>query len=421
MEINRLQPAFLYLFLLNTVLLTSSFQIAVRSKIEKSSFNDSVLIAKNFPFLFIIEKDRRIKSLIERDKAFQQIKSVQHKTIDKAGGSCRSVSCLADSLNWSSGEIAAAGTEFIKLYERKRKFRKIIPLLKKQGCYALYESLPDTSFLRNAWDNAAKGINNILNVYIKGENPRYANIDSISFKKEDVEFETLIWNSVEILIQKNHNNIFFEFPLQSALSALRINGRNEAGRFEPLSEGQNSEPFIKAKTIDFSSYTYSVILIPGLGPEHTGVALDPGGAKRCEEGVARFRNGLAPFIIVSGGNVHPYKTPYNEAAEMKKYMVEKLGVPANVIFIEPHARHTTTNLRNTSRMIYHFDLPADKPILIVTDSSQSSYIVQKMDKTAMRDLGYIPYGNLRKISETETEFYPVWVCLQVDPFDPIDP
>jgi uncharacterized SAM-binding protein YcdF (DUF218 family) len=33
-------------------------------------------------------------------------------------------------------------------------------------------------------------------------------------------------------------------------------------------------------------------------------------------------------------------------------MVEKLHVPANAILVEPHARHTTTNMRNTARLIF---------------------------------------------------------------------
>ena len=106
---------------------------------------------------------------------------------------------------------------------------------------------------------------------------------------------------------------------------------------------------------------------------------------------------------------------------MKKYLIEELNVPEDVVFIEPDARHTTTNLRNASRIIYHFGIPANKPVLIVTDKSQSSYINSGMAKTSMRDLGYLPYKNLKKISETETEFYPNWESMQVDPFDPLDP
>ena len=72
-------------------------------------------------------------------------------------------------------------------------------------------------------------------------------------------------------------------------------------------------------------------------------------------------------------------------------------------------------------MIYRFGLPADKPVLFVTDESQSRYIVRRMDKTAIRDLGYLPYRQLKELSSQETEFYPVPLSLHADPFDPLDP
>ncbi|HUM65452.1 MAG TPA: ElyC/SanA/YdcF family protein, partial [Chitinophagaceae bacterium] len=113
--------------------------------------------------------------------------------------------------------------------------------------------------------------------------------------------------------------------------------------------------------------------------------------------------------------------PYNEAVEMKKYIVEELGVPGELVFIEPDARHTTTNIRNTSRMIYRFGLPMNKPVLIVTDSSQAAYIAGRMRSTALRDLGYLPYQDLILLTENEVEFYPAKLSLHPDPLDPLDP
>ena len=51
-------------------------------------------------------------------------------------------------------------------------------------------------------------------------------------------------------------------------------------------------------------------------------------------------------------------------------------------------------------------------MLIVTDASQSRYIVGGMAAVALRNLGYQPCVRLKKISEQETEFYPVKTCLQ---------
>ena len=60
--------------------------------------------------------------------------------------------------------------------------------------------------------------------------------------------------------------------------------------------------------------------------------------------------------------------------EMKKYLMNHLKVPENAIIMEPHARHTTTNLRNGARLIYRYGIPFDKAALTSTSRGQSSSI-----------------------------------------------
>ncbi|MBP1610641.1 MAG: hypothetical protein H6Q04_2876, partial [Acidobacteria bacterium] len=142
--------------------------------------------------------------------------------------------------------------------------------------------------------------------------------------------------------------------------------------------------------------------------------------KRCRLAAERYKKGLAPIIVVSGGHVHPNKTPYSEAVEMKKYMVQELHIPERAILIEPHARHTTTNLRNTARMVYRLKIPNTMKILAVTDSIQNSY-VGMMEKRFMEELGYVPYRDMKKLNAEESEFYPIRDALQANPLDPLDP
>ena len=119
--------------------------------------------------------------------------------------------------------------------------------------------------------------------------------------------------------------------------------------------------------------------------------------------------------------MHPNKTPYCEAIEMKKYLVEVLKIPASAIIIEPHARHTTTNLRNTNRLIFRFKIPFDKPVLIVTDAAQNGYINGSMKDKVIKELGYTPFSTIKKLSATETEYLPSDNSRQVNTFDPLDP
>ncbi len=205
------------------------------------------------------------------------------------------------------------------------------------------------------------------------------------------------------------------------MDALQLNGRDEAIRYEPLTAKENAAAYKRAAGINWQSYPYSMILVPGLGPEQPGLRLDPNGAKRCDSAALRYRAGLAPFLVVSGGHVHPNKTPYCEAIEMKKYMVEVLKIPAAAIIIEPYARHTTTNLRNANRLVYLFKMPSDKPVMIVSDASQTKYINGNMKGKVQKELGYLPFQSIRQLSSTETEYIPSVNSLQINPIDPLDP
>jgi len=405
------------------VLLLSNYQsnAQITHSLEKGLNVDSVLTAKNFPLFSLLQQNKDVKQMIRNDRVFQNMITKQNDRVLKALDTCQNVSCYAELLEWTNDETKAAGSELITLYSKSKAFKTIIEKLKKEGSYNLYDALPDTSFLRSAWNNAAEGLNQILNVYVKGEKPTYAKIDAISFRKGDSLFKSEVYDSVHSDLRHKSGDLYFNLSLQMAMDALEMNGRDECARYEPLRNGLNRLPYSTIKNKDWKSYKYSMILVPGLGPETPGVSLDPGGAKRCEEAVERFRKGLSPFIVVSGGHVHPNKTPFCEAVEMKKYLVDKLGIPDSVVFIEPHARHTTTNIRNVSRMIFRFGIPSNRPVLIVTDSSQDNYIVQGMTKTSLRDLGYLPYNKIKQLNDQEVEFYPTKNCLQVNPLDPLDP
>ncbi len=383
-------------------------------------FNEAAFTSKTFPLLSAIGNNRRAVSILKKDKILSGLVNARFKRMQDYS-SCTKVQCYAELLKWWTQEIIVSGDELIKLYQHKKPVRKLVSQLRRQNAYPLYEKESDTALLRKAWTDAALGMNQIFEVYIKGEKPRYPKIDSISFSPGDSSFKLQLSRLMYDVNKLRNRQLFYEAELIAAMRVLKINGRCEAVNYTPLEAGLNEQPFKKIRSIDFSQYQYSLILIPGLGPEIPGQALAPAAIRRCEAGVARYKKGLAPFIVVSGGNVHPFRTPYNEAVEMKKYIVEELGVPGELVFIEPDARHTTTNIRNTGRMIYRFGLPMNKPVLIVTDSSQAAYIAGRMRSIALRDLGYLPYQDLRLIIENEVEFYPAKLSLHPDPLDPLDP
>lgn len=379
------------------------------------------LSAKLFPLLEQLGTDKQLNASLMTSPVMRGVTTRRSMRLKAALKDCKTPACMAEALLYRSGEIDSIGNVFTELYLKNEGWKKLGKALKEQGVYQGGAEENDSALLKTAWTNNATGLNQIIQVYLRGKAPRYAKIDSNSINANDVVIGARFSDSLAKWVREEKQLPFQGLMRQAALFALEVNGRDEAARFVPLQSGLNASPYQKVKSTDFSRFPYSVILVPGFGPEEDGVALDEKAKARCVAAVDRYQKGLAPFIVVSGGNVHPFKTKFNEAVEMKDYLVQSLGVDESVVFIEPDARHTTTNLRNTSRMVYRFGLPAAKPILIVTDKSQTDYMIKRMSATALRDLSYLPYKNLKRLSEQESEFFPVWESLQVDPLDPLDP
>jgi hypothetical protein len=140
------------------------------------------------------------------------------------------------------------------------------------------------------------------------------------------------------------------------------------------------------------------------------------------DSVSHYHDKKVPFIIVSGGYVHPKHTRFAEAIEMKRSLMRDFGVPADAIIIDPHARHTTTNVRNAARLIFRYGIPADRPALITTQQYHLDSIAAiGFDERNDRELGYRPYLSKRRLSRFELEWTPNVLSLHADPLDPLDP
>ena len=215
--------------------------------------------------------------------------------------------------------------------------------------------------------------------------------------------------------------LFFEPLLWATLDGLRAAKQDQAGRDEPLADGENKAALARLKTIDWSQWRFTVILGPGWGPDDPQTALSQNGQDHCDIEAERWKAGLAPFILLSGGHVHPSAdTPYSEALEMKKYLMAAHQVPENAIIVDPHARHTTTNLRNTSRQLLRYGFPPEKPALISTDTLQAFYIIH-LDVRCNDELGYLPYRGMTGLAPNDDCFFPAIDALQGDARDERDP
>lgn len=129
--------------------------------------------------------------------------------------------------------------------------------------------------------------------------------------------------------------------------------RQVAGTDPSIKENAKADAAVKDFK-DWDSYKYKAIIVPGYTPlgQDKPLKLDPVAKERLAAAAEAYKNHAAPFVIVSGGNCHPTRTPYNEAYEMKQEL-KKMGVPEDHIIVDMRAQHSTTNLRNSAR--YMFD------------------------------------------------------------------
>jgi len=394
--------------------------IRFRIPLEELSPEETVKV-KNYYLLSLMQQGE-LKKALQADPVLQALTTKHQEQLQTALKDCKNAGCLLQVLNYPEQDIETASSALRRLFQTSPTLAALVKeKLKPSGAYYQFNHLPPEEEFIAAWKKDIEGVNYAIAVYGGGKAPHYPKIDSIAFDVHSRSYLNLLYDVVAaVAADRSKLDLFFGSSLEAALRLLEINERFDAANNEPMTLTENKAAFDRIKTTQWDRYAYSLILVPGAGPEDPNVALSAPGMLRCRVAANRYKAGLAPFIMVSGGAVHPYKTKYIEAVEMKKYLVEVMEVPEEAILIEPHARHTTTNMRNCARIIYRYGIPSDKPAITSTDKYQS-YFITNMDGRCQKELGYVPYRLGKRLSDTEQEFWPLPQALQIDATEPLDP
>jgi hypothetical protein len=380
--------------------------------------------SKNYYLLTLLNEIPAVKKLLQNDQQLMKLTADHRSQVQAAIKGCgKDLPCYINAVSFSTATIDQVGSRLGQLYQPGNALGLMVKQhLLPSGCYNLYEGTGDKQILINAWKQDAKAVNHTISVYAKGSKANSPQIDSIAFDVSKPGYiELIALNAGLALAEAPDGSLFYQVPLLFALHSLEINERNQAGDYEPMEQTVNKAALQYAAKLNWAKYKYTLILVPGEGPEEKDVALSAGGMLRCRLAAIQYQKGLAPFIMVSGGCVHPYKTKFNEALEMKKFLMANLHIPESAIVMEPHARHTTTNMRNCARLIFRYGFPMDKPCLVSTVKSQSFYITNMLQSRCTADFGYVPYKTGNRLSDTEAEFYPLSSALQLDFDEPMDP
>ena len=373
---------------------------------------------KNFYLLSLLQRDREVRKLISRNRALKKLSRDKLQALSTSF-KCNDVACFDRLLRFSGPTIKMVATE-LEALARRPEFKMLASDMRRSGAFIRYSRQSDPEMLSAAWKDAANGTNRLLSIYCLGNNPLYKDIDKVSFDVSKEEYPKLLKAKVtEIKLAKDP--LFFEPTLTFALKLLEANRRDEASRYEPLEEGENKTPLDDMKNIRWSDYPYSFILVLGSGPGDSA-KLSKIGAKRADQAAQLFLAHKAPVILFSGGHVHPMQTPFCEAIEMKKYVMEKYQIPEKSILVDPYARHTTTNFRNAARLVFRYGIPADLNALVTSSTDHIAVITKDGFRVrCATELGYFPVESITQISPIAAQFKPSIASLFFDANDPLDP
>ncbi len=380
---------------------------------------------KNFYLLSMLERTAAAHQAVRTDATLAKLADAKRASLGRAVEICNmDLQCYAAAMRWTDSESSTAAQALRDLFHSSQSLDRLVEgPLRASGMFQRSHDRSKEELLSQAWLDAARGINHIIDVYGTGKSGRYPAVDAVTYDVSSDAYRNMVRLLASVVNdQRAELDLFFQPSLRFAMLLLEINARDEAGRLEPLHTGENAAAIRRIPSIDWSRYPYTVIVVLGSGADRPGVNLSPAGKLRTIVAAKRFRDGKAPLLLVSGGYVHPIQTPFAEAVEMKKYLIRELGVPANTILIDPHARHTTTNLRNAARQIYRYGIPFDRMALMTTDPGHSSSIESPaFAERCLRELGYLPYELGKRISIFDLEFKPCLDSLQGDAMDPLDP
>jgi hypothetical protein len=374
----------------------------------------------------VIEQMPKVRQLLLDDASLQHIAASRRAALlAVAKAKADHANEVLEPARWSDSDIQETEKAFRILFARHPDARSAVSdRLRQSGMFVREQSLSDDDLIAYAWKQAALGINHILDVYGSGKKPQYPQIDSISFDPTSTGWAGRISEMADkaLAAKPSDQDLLWGISARFALDLLTANDRDEAGRFEPMCSGENKAALARIPQMDWEKYPYTCIVVPGIGPDTPEVPLSSGGRANCQLAAIEFKARKAPFILLSGGYVHPNKTKYCEAVEMRRELIDKLGIPADAIIIDPHARHTTTNIRNAGRLVYRYGFPFDSPALVTSNASQIATVVsQGFARRCNRELGYEPCRIGDRVSPNELVIWFKKDALEADSLSPLDP
>lgn len=402
---------------------------AAQSQSYKAVRSDEPLRDRIAYLLTLIDSDDAVRTALRRDPVIASVErrlAASEEELLAACAASEPPACPIERLLLTDAEIEKVAAALERLARSDRAVAALIARhLRPSGRYQLHAGKDDPALLAAAWRDSATALNRIYRLYALGEKPVYPAIDGLDRDPREPWFQSRLADALAMGAASEGEDLVFGRWSRMAIDLLILAQRDEAARYEPLESSLNGPANRRADRLGWERYRYTAILVPGNGLDATERGVSPVAVLRLRLAATRWRQGLAPLIIVSGGHVHPSRTPYAEAIEMRRALIDGFGVPAEAVLTDPYARHTTTNLRNAVRLLFRARAPMDRPFLVTSSPWQAAYVADAGEdgliERARRELGYVPYRVVERPSTVDTAVLPDVLALQGDPDEPLDP
>ncbi len=368
--------------------------------------SDSYVQDKGFYLVTILEGAGVLADLAS-DPTLANASSSRDAALRTTANACAGdATCIANALAFSSSDADAIAQALSARLVAAGDLSKVVSdHMRPSGAFDANASLDDAALVAQAWRDTAAALTSSIAAYA----PEIAG----------AALATVVSN----VIAAHPDPMPFFMPAMSMLLAiLDADQRDNAAEGEPIDQGENAAVIAHVPAIDFSKFPYTMLVVPGIGPTDATTELSFGSQQHADLAAARFAAGWAPLFALTGGRVHPDRTTFAEALEMKKYLMATYGIPENVIIVDPYARHTTTNIRNVARYAFRYGVPTNVHALIVTNFTQTITITgPPFLSTCQSEMGLVPWRSVAQLSDEDTCFVPSVIVMQQHGADPLDP
>ncbi len=146
----------------------------------------SLIQDKDFYLLTLVEGLPQVRSALIGDPTLQALARDRRARLETARSGCNGeVACLIQPYLWTDADTAEAGRRLADRLAASGLAAGLAGEMRRSGRFARYQDLDDVALIRQAWSDAAAGMNHVLRVWGLGEPPLYPLIDSISYPPGD--------------------------------------------------------------------------------------------------------------------------------------------------------------------------------------------------------------------------------------------